>query len=219
MAWSSGKDGALALYRSFSQGDFEVVSLLTTVAENLGRVSVNGVPEALLEKQAKAAKLPLQKIPMPVPCPNAVYEKRWEEALLPWKAQGVTHVIFADVYVENIRRYREEMLRKFGMTAVFPLWGQDTRALSKEMVELGFETVVICVDTRKLPADFAGKKYDAQFLRSLPSGIDPCGENGEFHTFVYGAPFFTQPIDLDIGSGAAQTNFQFAELRSKTSSK
>lgn len=213
MAWSSGKDGALALHRSFHQGDYEIVSLMTTVAENLGRVSMHGVREELLEQQAKAMGLPLQKVPIPVPCPNAVYEKKWEEALAPWKAKGVKHVVFADVFIEDIRRYREQMLAKFGMEAIFPLWGEDTKSLSKELVDAGIESLVVCVDTKKLSANLAGKRYDADFVKGLPPGIDPCGENGEFHTFVYQAPFFSRPVGVEVGEAVNQLGFQFADLK------
>lgn len=213
MAWSSGKDGALALYRSFSQGDYEIVALMTTVAENLGRVSVHGVREELLDRQSDAIALPLQKIPLPVPCPSAVYEQRWEQALAPWKAKGVEHVVFADVNVEDIRRYREQMLTKFGMKAVFPLWGQNTKSLSKEMVDSGIKSLVFSVDTRKLPASLAGNRYDAKFIAGLPPSIDPCGENGEFHTFVYNAPFFKKAIAVEVGNGVDNSGFHFADLR------
>jgi uncharacterized protein (TIGR00290 family) len=215
MAWSCGKDGALALHRSFQRGDYEVLSLMTTVGEKIGRISVNGVREDLLDKQVRATGLPLVKIPLPIPCPHQVYEKRWEEALAPWKAKGVRHVLFADVKGDDIRRSREEMLSKIGMEAVFPLWGESTRALSQEILNSGFGSLIVSVDTKKLPASLAGKFYDSAFLKNLPPGIDPCGENGEFHTFVFQAPFFKKQIGVKVGEGVSQLGFHFADLQAK----
>jgi len=212
LSWSSGKDSAMALHRTVASGQFEVVCLLTTVSESFHRVSMHGVREELLERQAASLGFQLQKVMIPYPCPNAVYEERMREVLEIWKARGVTHVIFGDLFLEDIRRYREEKLALIGLAPVFPVWGRDTHGLAREIVTLGFRAVLSCVDPRKLDPSFAGRQFDLALLRDLPEGVDPCGENGEFHTFVYDGPPFREPIRVEVGERVNRDGFEFADI-------
>jgi uncharacterized protein (TIGR00290 family) len=214
--WSSGKDSALVLHRNFKQPEYEIVSLVTTVTEGAGRVTMHGVREELLDRQADLIGLPLQKVPLPFPCPNALYEQKMAETLSGWKAQGVTHALFGDLFLEDIRRYREDRLRKLGITPVFPLWRQKTAGLAEEMLEQGFEAILTCVDTKKIAPTFAGRRFDRQLLKELPQTVDPCGENGEFHTFLFNAPFFREPIGIEIGECVLRQGFTFADILKKT---
>lgn len=212
VSWSSGKDSAIALQRTLEAGQFEVLCLLTTLSEPFQRVSMHGVREELLELQAESIGLQLQKVKIPYPCPNAVYEERMRSTLSNWKAHGVTHVIFGDLFLEDIRRYREEKLALLNLTPVFPVWGRDTARLAKEIIDAGFRAVLTCVDPRKLDPSFAGREFDDSILRDLPAGVDPCGENGEFHTFVYDGPIFRKPIQIEVGEKVNRDGFQFADI-------
>ena len=216
ISWSSGKDSAMALERITSSGQFEVACLLTTVSETFQRVSMHGVREELLERQAEAVDIQLQKIPIPYPCPNEVYQARMREVLERWKARGVTHVIFGDLFLEDIRKYREQQLALINLAPVFPVWGRDTAGLAREMLTKGFRAILSCVDPRRLDRSFAGREFDASLLRDLPAGVDPCGENGEFHTFVYDCPLFRQPIQVDVGEHVARDGFEFVDIVSRT---
>ncbi len=206
----------MALYRILAGNQFEVVSLLTTVSDKFHRVSMHGVREELLDMQAKSLRLPLEKVRIPYPCPNAIYEEKMRNALSTWIEKGVTHAIFGDLFLEDIRKYREEKLALVNVTPIFPVWGKDTGKLAEEMLSLGFRAVITCVDPRKLDAKFAGREYDEELLHDLPQNVDPCGENGEFHTFVYDGPIFTEPIIAEVGESVFRDGFQFADILPKS---
>jgi uncharacterized protein (TIGR00290 family) len=210
VSWSSGKDSAFALHAA--RRDFDVVALLTTVTGAYERVSMHGVREVLLERQAAALGLPCWKVRLPVPCTNEVYEHEMAHALEAARAQGVTRVVFGDLFLEDIRAYRESRLAGTGLSPVFPLWGRDTDALAREMLAAGVEATLTCVDPRVLGGGFAGRKWDAALLEALPAGVDPCGERGEFHTFVSAGPMFTHPIPVTTGEVVLRDGFVFADL-------
>jgi len=216
VSWSSGKDSAMALQRTLASSRYEVACLLTTVSEEFHRVSMHGVREQLLEMQAESMGFLLQKVMIPYPCPNAVYEERMRETLLRWKEKWVTHVVFGDLFLEDIRRYREEKLALVDLTPVFPVWGRNTAQLAREMIQSGFRAILTCVDPRKLDPNFVGREFDHYLLRDLPEGVDPCGENGEFHTFVYDGPLFKKPIPVKVGQRVRRDGFEFADITSGT---
>jgi len=202
----------MALCRVLAAQELEVVCLLTTVSDRFRRVSMHGVREELLDRQAEAAGLPLEKVLIPYPCPNAVYEERMRNALSMWKRRGVTHAIFGDLFLEDIRKYREANLAQLNLVPTFPVWGRDTSTLAHEMLKVGFKAILTCVDPKKLDANFAGRQFDASLLNDLPAEVDPCGENGEFHTFVYDGPVFRKPIPVEVGEKVQRDGFVFADL-------
>ncbi len=212
VSWSSGKDSALALYETQCSGAVDVVGLLTTITEPFDRVSMHGVRRAVLEEQARAADLPLFPVMIPSPCPNPVYERRMAEALLELKSRGVSKMVFGDLYLSEVRAYREEKLKGTGIEPIFPLWGRPTRPLAMEMIGLGIEATLVTVDPRKLSASFAGRRFDRALLDELPSGVDPCGENGEFHTCVGAGPMFHRRLPLEVGPVVERDGFVFADL-------
>jgi uncharacterized protein (TIGR00290 family) len=212
MSWSSGKDSAFALHAARTSRELEIVALLTTVNETHARVAMHAVRESLLEAQADALGLPLVKVPIPSPCPNEIYEARMNEAMARAREDGVRDMIFGDLFLRDIRAYRESKLGPSGMRAHFPLWNRDTTALAREMIDSGLEAILTCVDPRVLDAKFAGRTFDAQLLADLPKGIDPCGENGEFHTFVYAGPMFGAPIAIERGEIVTRDGFVFADV-------
>jgi uncharacterized protein (TIGR00290 family) len=212
IAWSSGKDSAWALHEMRRRGEVEIVGALTTVTETFGRVSMHGVSEALLMAQLDAAGLPPVRVPIPYPCPNEVYEARMAAALSDAKAAGVTQVIFGDLFLEDVRRYREQKLAGTGIAPVFPLWARPTPTLAREMIEAGVETYLTCIDLKQLPKIFAGRRFDHALLNDLPSGADPCGENGEFHTFVAAGPMLSRRIAVQVGDVLEREGFAFADL-------
>jgi uncharacterized protein (TIGR00290 family) len=212
LSWSSGKDSAWSLEIARRQGEFDVVALFTTVNSEFGRVAMHAVRECLLRAQAESAGLPLSIVPIPYPCPNGAYETAMSQAMERAKSEGVRHVIFGDLFLEDIRRYREEKMAACGMTPLFPLWAQDTIALAKEMIAGGVSAFLTCVDPKQLPASFAGRRFDADLLAQLPSGVDPCGENGEFHTFVFAGPMFGKPIPVANGEVVERDGFVFADV-------
>jgi uncharacterized protein (TIGR00290 family) len=212
VSWSSGKDSAFALHLARQAGALELTGVLTTFNEEHGRVAMHAVREALLDAQVAALGLPVTKVLLPWPCTNAVYEERSGAALLQARAAGVTHVVFGDLYLADIRAYREATLAAAGLTAVFPLWKRDTAALAREMIESGLEAILVCVDPRKLPRSFAGRRFDAKLLADLPAGVDPCGENGEFHTFVTAGPMFARPLEVNVGAVVERDGFVFADV-------
>lgn len=216
VSWSSGKDSAMSLHKVLRSGEFEVVCLLTTVTDPFRRVSMHGVREELLDAQALSVGVPVAKVRIPYPCPNDVYEREMGGFLKKWKRKGATHCVFGDLFLEDVRRYREERLDRAGVKPVFPIWGEDTRRLAREMLRVGFRAVVTCVDTRQLGASFAGREFDKSFLDDLPAGVDPCGENGEFHTFVYDGPIFKKRIEVEVGRRVLRDGFQFADVLAKT---
>lgn len=211
-AWSSGKDSAWALHAARESGEFQVTALLTTVNSAFGRVAMHAVRESLLEMQAEATGLPLVKAPIPSPCSNEIYEHAMSEAMRRARAEGVRHVIFGDLFLEDIRAYRERNLAACGMEAVFPLWMKNTRVLAQEMLAGGLSGYLTCVDPRKLDKSFAGRRYEAALLAELPAGVDPCGENGEFHTFANAGPMFRGRIEVSAGEIVERDGFVFADF-------
>lgn len=212
MSWSTGKDSAWALHTIRKQGVVEVVALLTTVNTTHGRVAMHAVRENLLEAQAEALGLPLVKVPLPWPCPNSVYEQAMEDAIRRARHEGITHIVFGDLFLEDIRKYREEKLAPTGVTPLFPIWGLDTKGLAREMVNAGLRAYLTCVDPKKLDRTFAGRAFDARLLNELPAGVDPCGENGEFHTFAFDGPMFHEPLAVEVGEFVERDGFVFADV-------
>jgi uncharacterized protein (TIGR00290 family) len=213
LSWSSGKDSAWALHLLRQRGDYTLAGLLTTLNAAFDRVAMHSTRRALLEAQARAAGLPLVTVPLPWPCSNADYEALMREACASAVAAHVEFVAFGDLFLEDVRRYREEHLIGTGLQPVFPVWGRDTRRLAEEMIDNGLRARLVCVDPRKLPPAFAGREFDADLLRDLPAGTDPCGENGEFHTFVYAGPMFREPIPVEAGEVVERDGFVFADVR------
>jgi uncharacterized protein (TIGR00290 family) len=212
IAWSIGKDSAWTLHEARSAGEFEIAGALTTVTETFDRVSMHGVRAELLRAQLEAARLIPTIVRIPFPCPNEIYEARMGAAMNDARAAGVTHVIFGDLFLEDIRAYREAQLARIGIEAVFPLWQKPTGALAREMIDEGLRAHLVCVDCSKLRANFAGRKFNRALLAELPRGIDPCGENGEFHTFVGAGPMFAAAVTVRVGETVEREGFAFADL-------
>jgi uncharacterized protein (TIGR00290 family) len=212
LSWSSGKDSAWTLHTLNQTQPGKVAALLTTVNSAADRVAMHGVRRELLEAQADAAGLPLWQVPIPHPCSNDVYEAQMRDACARAVAEGFTHVAFGDLFLEDVRRYREERLAGTGLTPLFPLWEVPTQILAREMIAAGVRTKLSVVDTRKLDPSFAGREFDSTLLDDLPAGIDPCGENGEFHTFVYAGPMFAHPLSIELGETVVRDPFVFVDL-------
>jgi uncharacterized protein (TIGR00290 family) len=213
MSWSGGKDSAMALERARATKDVEVVALLTTCNGDYDRVSIHGVRREILEAQARAAGLPLTTLAIPSGCTHQQYERRMGSVLAAFKQQGVSHVIHGDLFLADLRAYREKKLAQVGLRGYFPLWGENTARLARWFVDRGYGAVVVCVDTDQLDASFSGRKFDHEFLDALPAGVDPCGENGEFHTFVHRGPVLKEEVPITIGEGALREGrFQFTDL-------
>jgi uncharacterized protein (TIGR00290 family) len=212
IAWSSGKDSAWALHVVRQAGDLEVIGALTTITDPFGRVSMHGVREEVLDAQLAAAGLKSLPVHIPYPCPNEVYEQAMRQALAVAAAEGVTRIIFGDLFLRDVRAYREERLRGTGIEPVFPLWDTPTDRLAREMIAGGLAARLVCVDPKALPADFAGKRFGPELLDRLPAGVDPCGENGEFHTCVTAGPMFAAPIEVLPGIVTERDGFVFADL-------
>ncbi|MGC2299491.1 MAG: ATP-binding protein [Acidobacteriaceae bacterium] len=213
LSWSSGKDSAWALHCLRQRGDFQIVGLLTTLNAAFERVAMHSTRRALLEAQARAAGLPLYPIPLPWPCSNEHYEAAMRIACDAAIAEGIEAIAFGDLFLEDVRRYRVEKLKGTGLEPIFPLWGLNTRQLAEEMIAGGLRARIVCVDPKRLPAEFAGRDFDAEFLRDLPEGVDPCGENGEFHSAVYAGPMFREPIPIESGEVVERDGFVFADVR------
>jgi uncharacterized protein (TIGR00290 family) len=211
-SWSGGKDSAMALHALLQDPNFEVVALLTTVTEGYERISMHGVRNELLRRQAESIGLPVQEVRIPPKCVNPVYEARMEEALRLFHNQGVRKVAFGDIFLEDLRAYREKNLARIGMTALFPIWKRDTRELIRFFHQQRFRAVAACVDTKVLDPSFAGRELDDSFFRDLPPHADPCGENGEFHTFVFDGPIFHSPIPIRTGEIVNRDGFVFCDL-------
>ena len=212
-AWSGGKDSAAALRELAAERSCDVVSLLTVITEEYDRVSMHGIRSLLLERQAAALGLPLEKVYITRDGGTAQYEERMKRSLVHHREKGVEAVVFGDIFLEDLRRYREERLHEAGMEAVFPLWGRDTRSLAASFIDRGFRAVVTCVDGNALGRELAGRQYDRQFVAGLPAGVDPCGENGEFHSFVYDGPLFKAPIAHTVGATVVREGrFYFSDL-------
>lgn len=197
--WSGGKDSALALHRILQHGNYEVGKLLTSINTHHQRISMHGVREKLLEQQAESVGIPLQKLPLPQMPDMDQYNRIMQKTMEGLKKEGYEHAIFGDIFLEDLKKYREERLHSQGFSAHFPIWKEDTRTLIREFLDLGFKTILVCIKSSLLDKSFAGRVIDEQFLDDLPENVDPCGENGEFHTFVFDGPIFKYPIPFEIG--------------------
>ncbi len=197
--WSSGKDSALALYKTFQQKEYQVSKLITTVNQDYQRVSMHGLREELLDMQAESIGIPLEKIKLPARVSMSLYNQTMENSVRRLKEDKYSHCVFGDIFLEDLRNYREEQLNNVGIQAVFPLWKKDTKALFNEFLELGFKAITVCVNAKYLDESFCGRVLDKEFIRDLPDTVDPCGEYGEFHTFVFDGPIFNKPIDFEVG--------------------
>jgi len=213
IAWSSGKDSAWALHRVRVEGTYEIAGALTAITENFDRVAMHGVRREILEAQLAAAKLPLFPAMIPFPCPNEIYEQRMGDAMRAAREQGITKIIFGDLFLEDIRAYREEKLHGTGIEPVFPLWNIPTDRLAREMIGGGLKARVVTLDPRKVPRELAGAEFDEKLLAALPEGVDPCAENGEFHTCVVGGPMFDNDLKAKAGDVVERDGFVFADLR------
>jgi len=216
-SWSGGKDSALALYETLHSENYEVASLLTTITEDYDRVSLHGVRRTLIEQQAHALGLPLTEVFIPKDCANGDYEARMGATLAAFKQNGVSRVAFGDIFLEEIRKYREDNLAKLGIGGLFPLWGRDSAALIQSFISQGFEAITTCIDSRALGASFLGRKLDREFLADLPPQVDPAGENGEFHSFVFSGPIFKERIAFKPGERVSRDSFRFCDLLPETS--
>jgi len=211
--WSGGKDSALALHTILQRDDVQVTALLTTVTEGYERISMHGVRRELLERQAQSIGLPLHEVRIPAQCVNPIYESRMEEALRVHYNRGVRKVAFGDIFLEDLRAYREKNLARIGMTALFPIWKRNTRELIHLFHAQRFRAIAVCVDPKVLDRRFAGRELDESFFPDLPPGVDPCGENGEFHTFVFDGPIFRSPIPVRTGDVVDRDSFIFCDLQ------
>lgn len=215
MSWSGGKDSAAALHQLRQSGQYEIVALLTSVSDEYRRISHHGVREALLEKQAEALGIALEKVYLPSgnskPCTNEIYEQIMGDVMAKYRARGVEIVAFGDLFLEDLRAWREANLAKAGMRGLFPIWKRDTTELAHEVIALGFKALLSCVE-QKVGPGFVGRSYDAELLRDLPPGIDPCGEYGEFHSFVYDGPIFNRPVRVRVGEIVTRDGRYYADL-------
>lgn len=211
LSWSSGKDSAWALHVLRKQG-VKTAGLLTTLNSEFNRVAMHGVRQELLQAQARAAGLPLWEVPLPWPCSNEQYEALMSEAMGRARREGIQTVAFGDLFLEDIRAYREQKMAQVGMKCQFPLWGSNTRELGREMIAGGLRAKLVCVDTKQLDARFAGREFDAALLADLPPGVDPCGERGEFHTFAWAGPMFRAPLSIKGGETVVREGFAFADV-------
>jgi uncharacterized protein (TIGR00290 family) len=212
VSWSGGKDSCLALYEIQKAQSYRIAALLTTVTRDYGRISMHGVRQVLLEKQATSLRLPLHQILISKDATNEEYEAKMVEAFSVYREQGIDSIVFGDLFLEDIRAYREQFLARHRMRGLFPVWGRDTGIFIRQFLELGFRAVVTCVDSKVLDQSFAGRLIDESFLSSLPSDVDPCGENGEFHSFVFDGPIFTAPVEFSLGETVLRESFWFRDL-------
>jgi uncharacterized protein (TIGR00290 family) len=212
LSWSGGKDSSLALYNAQKLG-YEIRALITTITRDYDRISMHGVRRVLLEKQAKSLGIPLEEVFIWDGIKNEDYESIMEKVMRKYKNLGISSVIFGDIFLEDVRNYRERNLAKIGMSGIFPIWGKDTRELAREFIELGFKAVITAVDGNVLDGKFVGREYNKDFLEALPKNVDPCGENGEFHTFVYDGPIFKERVEFEKGEIVLRNNrFYFCDL-------
>ncbi len=213
VSWSSGKDSAWSLHLLQQSSEYQVAGLLTTINSEFDRVAMHGTRREILEAQARAAGVPLYVVPIPNPCTNEQYEAAMRTACDAAVASGIRAIAFGDLFLEDVRKYREHHLRGTGLTPVFPVWGLDTRRLAEDIIAAGVKTRIVCVDPKQLAPEFAGRDLDEAFLQALPPGVDPCGENGEFHTCVYAGPMFRRPIPIESGQVVTRDGFVFADVR------
>jgi uncharacterized protein (TIGR00290 family) len=212
LSWSSGKDSAYALHVARRSPTLEIVGLLTTVTVDFQRVSMHAVRRKLLEAQAERLGLPLHVVEIPAPCPNDLYAARMSDAIAAARAADVEVMIFGDIFLEDVRAYRLRMMEGVGIEAHFPLWGANPRELAAKIIDSGIRATLTCIDPRALPREFAGRSYDHALLSALPEQADPCGENGEFHSFVWSSPDFSSPIEVRAGEVVERDGFVFADL-------
>ncbi len=212
LAWSSGKDSAWALHMLRQNPEIDVVGLFSTVNEAFNRVAMHAVRLELLMKQAQSASLPMDVIHIPYPCTNQDYEDRMGAFIEKAKAKKIECIAFGDLFLEDVRKYREEKLAGTGITPIFPLWGMPTQTLSKEMIDSGLKAVITSIDPKLIPEEFIGRTYDESFLQQIPDTVDPCGENGEFHTFAFAGPMFKEPITISVGEIVHRDGFVFADI-------
>ena len=210
--WSGGKDSAMALYELQKSRKYEVISLMTTITEGYDRVSLHGVRRALVRKQAQSLGLPLEEVFIPRDCPNQEYESRMRATLARFREASVSRVAFGDIFLEEVRRYREDNLSRLDMKGLFPLWGRDTAKLIPSFIASGFQAVTTCVDAKVLDDGFVGRILNREFLASLPASVDPAGENGEFHSFVFNGPIFQEGINYDLGDKVRRDSLHFCDL-------
>jgi uncharacterized protein (TIGR00290 family) len=216
ISWSGGKDSMLALHDIRASGQFDVVAALTTVSKEYERICMHGVRRALLLRQTEALGLPLEEIVLPNNPSNSDYEAGLGAALERWKAKGVRRVVFGDIFLVDLKEYRDKYLAKRGMEGIYPLWLKDSRALIKKFQSLGYETLLVCVDTKVLSGNFAGRLLDDALVADLPAGVDACGENGEFHTFVWKGPLFREPLKIRLGERVQRGQFMYCDVMEET---
>jgi uncharacterized protein (TIGR00290 family) len=210
--WSGGKDSAMALYEILKNKEYQVVSLLTTITEDYDRISMHGVRRTLVEQQAQSLDIPLYKVFIPKTCSNEIYAAKMTEALTKFKQQGIETVAFGDIFLEDVREYREDNLARLKMKGIFPIWGRNSAELARSFIALGFKSVISCIDTKVLDKKFLGRQFDEDFIAELPPNIDPSGENGEFHSFVHDGPIFKQRIGYSLGEMVLRDSFHFCDL-------
>jgi uncharacterized protein (TIGR00290 family) len=216
VSWSSGKDSAWALHVLRQRNEVEIVGLLTTTNSHFQRVAMHGTRHELLKMQSKATGVSLWEVPLPWPCANEAYERAMAAACASAVEQGITAIAFGDLFLEDVRRYREEHLRGTGLRPLFPLWGRNTRELIEEMIDGDLRARIVCADPSKLSGEFVGCDLDRTMVSKLPAGVDPCGENGEFHTFVHAGPMFQGPIPIETGKAVTRDGFLYADVVAKT---
>jgi len=212
LSWSGGKDSSITLYEIQKTQNYEIAALLTTITDGYDRISMHGVRRVLLERQAESLGLSLHKIHIPKNATNEIYEARLNEALTKYQKDGINSIAFGDLFLEDIKKYREDNLAEIGMRGIFPIWKKDTAGLARKFVDLGCKAIVVCVDSKVLDQSFAGKIIDESFLNQLPHNIDPCGENGEFHSFVFDGPIFKEEIKFTVGEVVLRDSFYFCDL-------
>lgn len=212
VSWSGGKDSALSLYEIQQSGKYQVASLITSINEHHDRVSMHGVRREMLEQQAQVLGLPLIMIPIPMDCSEEEYESRLMYVLNQVKSDGIEHVVFGDIFLEWIKEYREKNLSRVGMTPILPIWGRDTRELTQSFIALGFKAVITCVNTKAMPKSFLGRVFDEHLLAELPPKVDPGGENGEFHSFVFAGPIFQKGIPYTLGRTVSRDSYGFLDV-------
>jgi uncharacterized protein (TIGR00290 family) len=212
VCWSGGKDSAMALRASVAEPAWRVEALLTTVTDGYERISMHGVRRELLETQAESLGLPLEQVRIPIQASNAIYEEAMQRVLTRYHARGIRRVVFGDLFLEDIRAYRERNLARLGMQGLFPLWLKDTKALAREFIASGFRAILVCVDPTQIDPSFCGREFDESLLADLPPSADPCGENGEFHTFVYDGPIFHRRVKAVRGEVVQRDGFWFCDL-------
>ena len=211
-AWSGGKDSAMALYEIQRGKEYEIVSLLTTITEDYDRVSMHGVPRIMVEEQARSLGLPIEEVFISKDSSNEEYETKMKETLIKFKQAGVSLVVFGDVLLEDVRKYREDNLSRVGMKGIFPIWGRNTAELTRSFIALGFQAITTCIDTKVLDKSFIGRILDKHFLAQLPPNVDPAGENGEFHSFVVDGPIFNERVAYKLGKQVLRNSLYFCDL-------